>query len=100
MMFHFTVRYGLTTLGGHYELGSGVWLGANDVATESRFLWLPAGNPVVFQDWDTDQPNDYLGQDCATYFHGSKRWHDIDCNHTLEMFVCEGWQNATYSTVT
>ena len=92
-------RYGLVITGGHHSQGSGVWLGANDVATEGSFLWLPAGNPVVFQDWDSGQPNNLGGQDCAAYYHRPKQWHDVKCSLPHEMFVCEGWRYAMCSSM-
>ena len=73
------------------NLGSGLWLGATDEATENRFFWIPSGTPVDFTDWDTDQPNNYEEQDCVAYLHNPKKWHDIACDFRIEGLMCEGW---------
>ena len=84
-------RYGLKTSGGYANRGTAIWIGANDEAAEGRFMWLPAGTPVVFDNWDGGQPNNKEGgQDCAVYYHGRKKWHDIKCNDK-KIFICEGW---------
>ena len=91
-LFVISERFNLTTTGGlHPEFGSGVWLGATDEAMEGNFIWLPAGNPMVFNDWDYNQPNDYRVQDCTVYFHGPKKWNDVQCSDFMQMLICEGW---------
>ena len=87
-----TDQYDLETTGGVYNRGTALWIGANDEAVEGNFQWLPSGNPVVFENWDHDQPNDMEGgQDCVAYYHGREKWHDIRCIVSLKMFICEGW---------
>ena len=85
-------RYGLKHTGGYGNRGTSVWIGANDEAVEGNFRWLPAGHLVVFEDWDDDQPNNSgSGQDCVAYYHGLKKWHDIWCSVSSNVFICEGW---------
>ena len=87
----FAVRFDLT-------ISEFVWLGANDEAVESSFMWLPAETPVNFQDWDSDniQPSDTShSENCIAYYHDTKRWHDVSCSLSMKVFICEGWWHVT-----
>ena len=96
-----TARYGLQKTGGPFGLGSVMWIGATNEAVEGSFVWWPAGNPVNFEAWDSEQPDNRdgsVGQDCVTYVYGPKRWHDCRCSFVLDMFICEGW-GRTYGFI-
>ena len=97
MWLFIVARYGLSTTGGYNGAGSIVWLGATDVVTENTFLWVPAGTPLQFEDWDNGQPNNFANQDCAAYIYGTK-WHDVSCDVPADMAVCEGWYQGFCSS--
>ena len=73
------------------DYGSPVWIGANDEEVEGNFVWIPSWIPVTVQGWDDGEPDNHgPGEDCVVYYHGIKKWHDVACDNTFEMFVCEG----------
>ena len=86
-IFILAVRYNLTT-------SSFVWLGASDEEVEGSFVWLPSGDPLNFENWDSEvpQPNDPSSdENCLAYYHGTKGWHDAPCSSAWKVFICEGW---------
>lgn len=43
-----------------------VWIGANDNAQESNFVWESDNTSLTFTDWNTGDPNNAdPGEDCA-----------------------------------
>ena len=86
-----TDRFSLETTGGPFGIGSVMWLGANDEATEGNFVWMSSGNPVVFADWDFSEPSDNSGaENCAVFFQSTKKWYDVPCSTPVQMFICKG----------
>ena len=76
----------------HQQSDSGIWLGATDKAQERHFVWVPSGRPLMFTDWDTDEPNDSDGdEDCLMYSFQARKWNDFPCDHTsVFRWICEG----------
>ncbi|XP_065837701.1 uncharacterized protein [Oscarella lobularis] len=69
-----------------------IWLGLNDIAWESNFVWSD-GSPVTFTKWDSTEPNDagsWSGEDCAHTLgpYRSSLWNDLSCSK-LKKFVCQ-----------
>ncbi len=62
----------------------GYWLGANDLATEGRFVWAATGQPITYTNWDGNNPNNDRDEDCAQILTSNPssngRWNDITCN--------------------
>ena len=59
----------------------GVWLGANDIATESNFVWAATGKSVTYTNWKLGQPDNSMDEDCVHLLTESEgRWNDIDCD--------------------
>jgi hypothetical protein len=76
-----------------------LWIGANDLAVEGVWRWTfgnsqfwagdDNGTPTagLFNRWDSSQPNNLGGEDCAQ-MQPDGEWLDDDCNDT-ERYVCE-----------
>ena len=63
------------------------WSGANDIKTEGQFV-DSAGNPLTFQYWDPEEPNQSGDEDCVEIRTGHGRWNDVRC-YAKNSFVCE-----------
>ena len=81
----------------YYE---GYWLGANDRATEGKFVWAATGQPVTYTNWDGNNPDNYKEEDCAQILTSNPsingRWNDINCDspvntdpHVFQNTMCE-----------
>lgn len=60
------------------------WIGANDIVTETTFLWED-GTALVFTNWATGEPNNANGtfqEDCAIIAGArvTKQWDDRPCD--------------------
>jgi len=64
------------------------WIGATDLAEEGTFRW--ADNSLVdWADWDSDQPDDYQGEDCVEMRQSfAYRWNDFPCDD-ISGWICE-----------
>ncbi len=63
------------------------WMGFNDAASEGSWVWSN-GESVVYTNWNSGEPNDASGEDCAhTYSSGT--WNDIPCTGYPARYVCE-----------
>lgn len=65
------------------------WIGLNDRAVSRSFAWED-GTPVGFTNWDTSEPNDFLGEDCVEIrtYTATGRWNDVGCLNG-HFFICE-----------
>ena len=72
-----------------------LWGLGHQTRSRKRVLFgcLLRQTPVSFEDWDVNQPNSDDYQDCLGYLHGPKKWHGVNCNLYIEIFVCECWWN-------
>ena len=83
-----------------------LWIGANDIETvstlqltkstsflmklllhtqEGTFVWANTGNPLEFEAWGNNEPNDYgSGEDCAVMkcpqWYDGCFWNDVPCS--------------------
>lgn len=68
------------------------WIGATDIFSEGKFVWMPEGEPVNFTNWAPGEPNHNTGtgsEDCVILDENrSWHWNDIACT-TAAYFVCE-----------
>jgi hypothetical protein len=84
----------------------GVWIGADDLATEGDWRWsdgtpfwmgkagAAGAGPVngLFNAWQTSpaQPDQNGAEDCAGYDYANDRWADLPCtNHNA--YICEAY---------
>ena len=69
--------------------GDYVWVGLNDVAEESVFVWSDGSPNTYVRFWD-GQPNNYLGNEhCGIMGKNKNGDHgDATCSFLL-MFICE-----------
>ncbi|KAI8485757.1 hypothetical protein Bbelb_365910 [Branchiostoma belcheri] len=64
------------------------WFGLSDIVAEGNWQWVDGTNydPAVTK-WDTNEPNDMLGEDCAEIMsHG--QWNDQACTKRWG-YICE-----------
>lgn len=64
---------------------SKAWIGLNDITTEGNFVWVN-GDPVIYTNWNTGEPNDWGGnEDCTVVGSSSAghRWNDELCTKGL-----------------
>ncbi|XP_025097814.1 low affinity immunoglobulin epsilon Fc receptor-like isoform X2 [Pomacea canaliculata] len=77
-------------LSGHSAIST--WIGATDIFSEGKFVWMPEGEPVNFTNWAPGEPNHNTGtgsEDCVILDENrSWHWNDIACT-TAAYFVCE-----------
>ncbi len=65
------------------------WIGANDQANQSTWLWAPGGQRVSYTDWGPGEPSGLLYEDCVLLWPAlNYHWADRLCYH-LESFLCE-----------
>jgi hypothetical protein len=67
------------------SLGGSPWIGLNDLEEEDSFAWV-TGDPLNYENWAGNEPNDNGGDEDCTIFQGN--WNDGECSNQRE-FVCE-----------
>lgn len=84
----------------HQSISAPAWIGANDRAVEGSWIWSDdnaqfwsgrwSGSTVngAHANWHSFQPDDLLGEDCATHKKHENAWRDEDCNAYYD-YVCE-----------
>lgn len=65
-----------------------VWIGGNDRENEGHFVWSRDGNPITFNKWDGNNPDDFLNNEDCIEMRRDGIWNDIWCGY-LRPFVCE-----------
>ena len=68
------------------------WIGLHDRNTEGTFEWVD-GSTVSYTNWNSGQPDDYWGEDCA-HLYTTGYWNDMDCGYdsyyTRDLYyICE-----------
>jgi len=66
---------------------SPVWIGANDLLKEGKFMWTD-GTLLNWTNWHKNEPNNYGNrEDCGAIWNGYK-WNDWFCS-SKAFFLCE-----------
>lgn len=63
-----------------------LWIGLNDIDIEGTFVWEDNTSPLVYENWNSGEPNDYGDEDCVEMRSGNV-WNDMACT-TTRYFVC------------
>ncbi|XP_076066066.1 uncharacterized protein LOC143039712 [Oratosquilla oratoria] len=90
-LFAFTNEAQQQHLNDQVNPGVAYWIGMDDLAEEGTFI-MSNGQKPGFQNWDKDQPNNYIksnpkeDQDCVTLWR--RRWNDNQCSDKLP-FICQ-----------
>ena len=64
-----------------------VWNGLSDQLAENVWVWTD-NSDVDFTPWDSDEPNDYGGEDCAS--NSDTIFNDLNCDLQTQCFICQG----------
>ncbi|XP_065587419.1 macrophage mannose receptor 1-like [Cyrtonyx montezumae] len=67
----------------------GFWMGLFLLNPDEGFAWID-GSPVIYENWDEDEPNNDKGIEHCVMFNRSPqmRWNDLYCEHLLN-WICE-----------
>ncbi|XP_046381272.2 echinoidin-like [Haliotis rufescens] len=69
-----------------------VWLGGNDLLSESHWMWSHSQEPVIFTDWAPTQPDNVANtENCLELAIESRfgfKWNDNVCS-ARQYFICE-----------
>ena len=64
------------------------WIGVNDFANEGIFVYNSSGETIVYENWNSGEPNNFgSGEDCIEIGDGGY-WNDNFCTKKFP-FVCE-----------
>ncbi|XP_076014518.1 uncharacterized protein LOC143007034 [Genypterus blacodes] len=67
------------------------WIGLSDRLVENEYTWSDGFSPVLYTNWNTNEPNNGGGaEDCVAITHSalsSGKWNDDAC-HRQYSFVC------------
>lgn len=63
----------------------GCWIGADDNASEGKFVWVD-GTPVSFSNWNSGQPDNYCSGEHFVHMMRDGRWNDQAVDGG-----CSGW---------
>ena len=64
------------------------WIGVNDFANEGIFVYDSSGETIVYENWNSGEPNNFgSGEDCIEIRDGGY-WNDNFCTKKFP-FVCE-----------
>uniref|UniRef100_A0A669R027 C-type lectin domain-containing protein n=1 Tax=Phasianus colchicus TaxID=9054 RepID=A0A669R027_PHACC len=75
----------------------GFWMGLFLLNPDEGFTWID-GSPVIYENWDEDEPNNDKGIEHCVMFNRSPqmRWNDLYCEHLLN-WICESKKGMTTS---
>uniref|UniRef100_A0A3B3BI47 C-type lectin domain-containing protein n=1 Tax=Oryzias melastigma TaxID=30732 RepID=A0A3B3BI47_ORYME len=69
------------------DLEHAAWIGLSDLLAENQYAWSDGVSPVLYTNWDTNEPNN---EHCVSLTHSmvsSGKWNDDAC-HKNHSFVC------------
>ncbi|XP_052065633.1 perlucin-like protein [Mytilus californianus] len=66
-----------------------VWLGATDMFTEGRWVWIENLEPMSYNIWYPGEPGEGKRANCLVWYHYKGfYWHDTEC-YSKRMFICQ-----------
>ena len=66
-----------------------IWIGINDHMEEGRYVYTKSDEPILFENWVQDQPDNLTSQNCIVLEDSkSKLWRDLECTNEYR-FICE-----------
>ncbi|KAF7653995.1 hypothetical protein LDENG_00075190, partial [Lucifuga dentata] len=76
------------------------WIGLSDRLVENQYAWSDGVSPVLYTNWNTNEPNNAGGaEDCVAMTHSmlvSGKWNDDAC-HKQYSFVCYRKKSSSIS---
>ena len=72
------------------------WIGIHDTTNEGIFTYDSNGETIVYENWSTDEPNNWEGsegEDCVEMYDNGY-WNDVSC-YSSKPFLCEPIGNLT-----
>ena len=63
-------------------------MGANDLATDGTWVWVDGEEWRQYTNWDPDEPNGDIKEQCLEMLHNTGTWNDLDSN-ILKFSMCE-----------
>ena len=72
------------------ELAEWVWIGIHDQINEGNFVYVSSNATIVYENWNSGEPNSYMGreEDCVIMGPKPRKWYDAPCEDE-QSFVCE-----------
>lgn len=69
---------------------SNIWIGANDIENEGRWIWSSDNTTVHYFPWRSDQPDNFHSEEHCAHIFSDKEggWNDLHCSGRL-FFTCE-----------
>ncbi|XP_048748271.1 coadhesin-like [Ostrea edulis] len=67
--------------------GNEFWISGSDSSTEGHWLWYGSIQSWSYTKWNTGEPNDSGGEDCASLLSDGK-WNDYPCSRSMA-YICE-----------
>merc|ERR1711860_292427 len=52
-----------------------LWIGINDHMEEGKFVYSKSDEPILFENWESGQPNGATKQNCVILRHNNKKWY-------------------------
>ena len=53
--------------------------GLSDYCDEGQFHWKSDGSEVAYNNWDSNEPNNYQDNEHCVHINGRNKWNDIRC---------------------
>ncbi|XP_078318954.1 uncharacterized protein LOC111119491 [Crassostrea virginica] len=67
--------------------GHQVWIAASDSIKEGTWQWFGSNQLLHYTNWDSRQPDNSVGQDCAV-LNTNEQWNHFNCS-MRKHFICE-----------
>jgi hypothetical protein len=78
--------------------GNTHWIGLNDIVSEGTFIW-DGGAPLNYSNWNTGEPNNFLGIEDGSEIATNGKWNDINTVFSTQPYVMEIGLFQTAGTV-
>ena len=65
-----------------------LWIGINDHMEENKFVYTKSDEPILFENWYENQPDNGTTQNCIGQNPNNAKWNDLGCKQE-HRFICE-----------